>query len=36
VQSHVKQAVVLNLKTAQQMGLTIPPEVLLQADKVIK
>src|SRR5262249_10785317 len=26
----------LNLKTAQQIGLTVPPAVLLQADKVIK
>ena len=26
----------LNLKTAKQLGITIPPEVLLQAIKVIK
>ncbi len=27
---------VINLKTAKQLGLTIPPEFLLQATKVIK
>ncbi len=27
---------VINLKTAKQLGVTIPPEILIQADKVIK
>jgi len=26
----------INIKTAKQIGVTIPPEILLQATKVIK
>jgi putative ABC transport system substrate-binding protein len=36
VQRPVKFVLVVNLKTAKQLGITIPPNVLYQATKVIK
>ncbi len=36
VQLPVKFTLVVNLKTAKQLGITIPPDVLYRADKVIK